>query len=1625
MNFSKIINKYRDEAQSLRDQGDKFEKLIRGFLSTYQVYDHRFSHVWLWKDFPYKSDVSLTDTGIDLVAETVDSEYWAVQCKCYQEDTPITKRSLDSFLSTSSKFFKDSSGKNTNFTVRLLVSTSNNWGSEAENSVRNQTPPVSRLSLADLEEAAVDWEKLDNGIYGPKARTPHKILKEHQVEAIEAFHNHFKNNDRGKLILPCGTGKTLTGLKIAEKETGGKGVILYLAPSIALVAQTLKSWSSDAKEPIFGICVCSDAEVSRGFKILDDEDDHVGVEDLALPASTDPNKIANQLEDASKNIAEGLCVVFSTYHSISVVSEASLKAKITFDLAIFDEAHVTAGSSRDDTDKSHFITGHYTDVLKAKKRLYMTATPRVYTDNVKKKAEESSVIVYSMDDESIYGPEVYYMGFGTAVDKGLLSDYKVLVLTVKQSDIPDDLMKEIADGKKEINTDDATKLIGCINALSKMMDLESVVLSKIDPEPMKKAVAFCRSISISKRITNIFNKYAQYYYNAIDPSLRYNLVTVVSDHVDGSMGTAKRNKKLSWLNTIPDNSNECHILTNAKCLSIGVDVPSLDAVIFLSSKSSDVDIVQCVGRVMRLSPGKKYGYIIIPVLVPPNVNPEEALKDHATFGVIWDVVNALKSHDDRIISMINRIRFNDVISVTDESVLIGGVAKSLDTDGQNQLIFPQPGKLFSAIEFQKEFRKVVYARLAQKIGNRNDVANWAKNVGNITKIYADRINRLIEIPGHHKDEFDKFLEVLRKNLNPSVQPEELVRMLSQHMVTKPVFESLFKNYSFSQNNPVSIALQKMVDLLEAQAFDKDRASLDQFYSAADKRIAQQFVSGIDNASGRQKIIVDLYNNFFKIAFPDVVERLGIVYTPVELVDFINNSVSEILKKEFKRDISDENVHILDPFTGTGTFIVRLIQSGLLGESLERKYLSELHANEMVLLAYYIASINIENAYHDALGENEGYKPFNGICLTDTFQLFEDDKGLVLDPFLLMNSERVDAQKKTPIMVIIGNPPYSVGQRSANDNAKNLSYKNLDTRISETYGSLSAASLKKSIYDSYVKAFRWSTDRIIDNNGGIIAFVSNAGWLDGNSTDGMRKCLASEFSSIYVLNLRGNALITGESRRKEKDNVFGRGTRTPISISFLIKNPNYKGQASIYYSDIGDYLFRKEKLKKVYNYHDIYSSAITWKPIIPNESGDWLNQRNESFSSFISLGDKKEKNISNTIFKPFYSLGLTTGRDSWCYNFSKVRLEENIIKSIDFYNNQVSDFISKKKSQPSIKAEDFINRDSKFFSWDALRIRHINNAVLYKYQKSSIVDSLYRPFERQFCYYSRDLNSKVFLMPFLFPTKDHKNLLICISGIGVTKEFSAIITDIMPDLELLGKSQCFPRYYYEKNFGKPGSVFNSSFYQDDEYIRQDCITDYILKECQTKYREIFNKIDKDSIFYYVYGLLHSKDYKETFSFDLKKMIPRIPLVDDARLFEHFSKAGRDLAELHLNYEDVDTYPDVIVTGDDKGDFTVNKMEFGKGTDKKDDKSVIYYNSQIMISNIPLKAYEYKITGKSAIEWIMDRYQDKVDQDTQIRNNPNDWSLEHDNPRYILDLLLRIITLSMKTVQIVDNLPKLEF
>lgn len=1641
--FAQILNKFRQDAFSERDKGYRFERLMQAYLKTTTLYANLFEEVWLWTEFPFHDQFGGKDTGIDLVARTVEGEYWAIQCKCYAANAFINKPDVDTFLSTSSKRFETESGM-TGFVQRLWISTTNKWNSSAEQTIRNQNPPVTRLNLIDLENDDVDWNSLEQGIFGMASRSKPFAIREHQQQAIDQTHAYFKIDEatgqpahtRGKLIMACGTGKTFTSLRIAENETGGRGLVLFLVPSIALLGQTLRSWLQQALEPMMAVCICSDPQVSKQTEKNDN--DTTSVVDLALPASTDVPSIVKQLQHARRHNAEGLTVVFSTYQSIDVISRAQQQllketddAFGTFDLIICDEAHRTTGVTLKDETESAFVRVHNNDFLRAVRRIYMTATPRLYTDETKKRAEENSAVLCSMDDRSMYGDEIYRIGFGEAVKQELLSDYKVLILAVGEKDITPTLQNALTREDGTIDADDPSKLIGCINALSKkVLGADEEFVKGSDPLPMRRAVAFCSNIKASKAIANAFTDYKDLYMEDIREEDRATMVDVVAHHVDGSMSATKRDEELMWLKEQPENERECRMLTNARCLSEGVDVPSLDAVVFISPKNSQVDVVQSVGRVMRRSEGKKYGYIIIPVVVPADAEGDKVLENHPNFKVVWTVLNALRAHDDRFNAEVNKIELS---KKKPKNILFGGVGASRKDEDQHSDGDSKPRAESAAEQLAtqlsmsfNDLQNVFYAKLVTKVGTKRYWELWARDIAQIAEQHIERIKALIADNGKHRRAFDQLMRGLHRNINPGLSEQDAIEMLSQHIISRPVFEALFENYQFAASNPISRSMQKMLDLLDDEAkTEEEHQKLQKFYD-----YVRDTVGNIHEAEGRQRIIVELYDKFFKVASPRTVEKLGIVYTPVEVVDFIIRSVGYILQREFGRSLSDENVHILDPFTGTGTFITRLLQSGLISrKALERKYGREIHANEIVLMAYYIASVNIENVFHDLMGPDTEYRPFGGICLTDTFQLGEaaSDENLYSEQFPT-NSRRVIEQKKRRITVIVGNPPYSVGQKSANDNAQNQKYPTLESRIENTYALESDANLKNSLYDSYIKAFRWASDRLDKKEGGVIGFVTNGNWLDGNAQNGMRKCLAREFSAIYVFNLRGNQRTSGELSRKEGGKIFGSGSRTSIAITILVKKPKASDEAArIYYHDIGDYLSREEKLRIIRNMGDISNPLMQWVSITPNEHGDWLNKRSEQFKLFTPLGDKDNIKDKRTFFVPNYSRGIASSRDSWVYNSSLVELQQNITKTIDFYNQQVESY---KTAKQEMSLDDFLadKRDSTKIVWTDTLIRDLQKGIKYKIDTSRCTVGMYRPFFKQAFYHDRILNHRVYQMPRLFPTSNHRNLVICVSGVGASKDFSTLITDCIPDLQLQFNGQCFPLYWYDDSTADIADLFSAPQSEMDRYVRRDGVTDWVLSTARKQYG---SRVTKEDIFYYVYGILHAPDYRTTFAADLKKSLPRLPLVESPDDFWTFSRAGRSLAELHLGYERVEPYAGcrtiyspLTNRGDEISYLIDDKMRFGKLDSKTADKRIIHYNAGITIENIPLEAYDYVVNGKSAIEWVMERYAVKKDPASLIANDPNDWCREHDDPKYIYNLLLRIITVSLETMKIVRSLPKLK-
>lgn len=1597
--FQDLLDELAEATRTNRDKGTQFEKLIANYLLTDPQYADRLADVWLWSEWP---DRSGPDVGIDLVArERGTGEYWAIQCKFFEPAHAIQKSDIDSFFTASGKHFPTKDGER-GFSHRLIVSTADKWSKHAEEALANQTIPVSRLWIKDLADSPIDWGQFSLANIKDIRLKPKKELREHQTDAIASVIEGFQTHDRGKLIMACGTGKTFTALRLMEQITPDNGRVLFLAPSISLVSQSLREWTAEAMAPLHAFVVCSDTKVGR------DEED-ISTHDLAYPATTDAKRLAHAAAALAKNRRS---VVFATYQSIQVVADAQKLGFGEFDLIICDEAHRTTGLTLPGEDPSEFLKVHQNHVVRGRKRVYMTATPRIYGDASKTKADQAGAEIYSMDNEDDFGREFFRLGFGKAVERDLLSEYKVLIVAVKESE-----MAKLAnnfnnaykiDEKKAIDIRFATKIVGSWKGLSKRglvlvgEDGQEENLSE-DTAPMRRAVAFSKSIKDSKQTTDTFARLVDLYAQSHDGDGNTGMVACMLDHVDGTMNALVRQSALNWLKA-EGGEGECRILSNARCLSEGIDVPALDAVVFFDTRESIVDIVQSVGRVMRKAEGKKYGYIILPVCIP-----SEKVKDYNSyidsdpqFKGIWKVIKALRAHDE---SLVDEAEFRRKIQVIGD-----GDGKKGDDGrrGEDGLLpFDFPVLPIDAVN------EAVYAAIPKKLGDREYWSEWAKSIGQVAERLIARIRSLISTDAGMAKEIAVFLKGLQDTLNPAVSSDEAIEMLAQHVLTLPVFQALFAGSHFPDNNAVAKALQGIVAKLDAAAVASETEGLDKFYENVRERI-----SLAKSDKSKQDIVRNLYDTFFKSAFPRMAERLGIVYTPVEVVDFILHSADVALRRHFGESLASRGVQILDPFAGTGTFLVRLIQSGLIDPAeLPYKFDQEMHANEIVLLAYYIATVNLETAFHAQTGT---YRPFNGMVLTDTFQLTEED-DLVDKVVLPENNAKAERQIQQPIRVIVGNPPYSAQQDSQNDNNQNLAYPTLDARIRDTYAAKSTAANKKNVYDSYIRAIRWASDRI--GKRGIVAFVTNGSFLDANNMDGLRKCLSDEYGHLYLFNLRGNQRTSGEESRREGGKIFGSGSRTPVAISIMVKDPGYSGPCELRYHDIGDYLTREVKLEIIEGFGNI--GAIDWQTLNPNDSGDWINQRDPAFDKFIPLGDK-ERPDKKTVFG-ISTTGVTTARDSWAYNMSRAGLASNMRRMIAAFNSdrvRYTKACAGKAKDQWPEVESVIDLDPRKINWSRSLKADIQRGRQYEFDDKALTCSLYRPFAKQWIYFSREFNEYVYQMPKLFPSPKHPNMVISTAGVGANKAFSTFISQTLPDYEMVSKGQCFPLYWYEKldASAKPQDEMFASADTPiaDGYIRRDAITDWALEQYREHYRD--PGIGKDDIFRYVYGVLHSPEYKQRFAADLKKMLPRIPF---ARDFRAFCNAGRTLGDLHLNYETIEPYP---LTEESKrlvmegNDFRVVKMVFGK-KDGKPDKSVIVYNEHITLRDIPLEAYEYVVNGKSAIEWIMERYQVTTDKASGIRNDPNDWCIEHEYPRYIVDLVKRIVRVSVESARIVKKLPPL--
>ena len=878
-----------------------------------------------------------------------------------------------------------------------------------------------------------------------------------------------------------------------------------------------------------------------------------------------------------------------------------------------------------------------------------------------------------------------------------------------------------------------------------------------------------------------------------------------------------------------------------------------------------------------------------------------------------------------------------------------------------------------------------------------------RDVAAIFTRLVTRINGLLEDPKNDTllEWFEAFHDDLKVSINESINRDDAIYMMAQHIITRPVFEALFEKYDFAGNNPIAQSLDSLNRDFGEFGLENETRDLSGFYESVQLR-----VRGLDNNEARQRVLMELYEKFFAITMKKNEERLGIVYTPVEVVDFILASADNVLRDQFNRSLSDEGVHVLDPFTGTGIFIVRFLQSALIQDiDLNRKFRKELHANEIVLLAYYIAAIHIEETFHGRKDDDKSYESFNGIVLTDTFNLHTDRTGFLND-WLQDNSKRVEHQQKMPIQVIVGNPPWSVGQRSSADNNPNVEYPEMMRHISDTFAKRSKATLKNSLYDSYKMAIRWAADRIKEQ--GIIAFVTNGSWLTGNADSGVRACLAEEFTSIYVLNLRGNQRTQGELSRREGGKLFGQGSRAPVTITILVRNPNApKNGCRIYYYDIGDYLTRDEKLSFLRETKSI-SGIPTWQEITPDRYHDWIGQRREDFQEFYPMGSKEAKagKTNEAIFR-LYSGGYKTGRDAYLYNFSLDNCASNARKMVDDYQEALQDLGERSDKIPDVDM--ITSHHSSNVRWDRELKNNLRRHKSVRYSADRVWITSYRPFIKQFCYVDYVLANTKYRMDVIFSASDSENRAICVPGIGFKSQFSVLMVNSMPDLGLNSATQCFPRYQYLQPEVSQEVV--SGIAQESERI--DNITDTALREFQVRYKD--TTISKDNIFDYVYGILHAPKYKECYTNNLTKELPRIPFAVN---FHAFSKSGKALAILHLNYETCEEYPLKTV-------FTQARkqpsMHFRIGTKKMSlsaDKTILRLNDSISLQGIPAEAHKYHVNGRTPLEWFIDRYRITRDSHSGIVNDPNYW---FDSPEDLISFFKRIVYLSLETVRIVEALP----
>ena len=1533
--FDEVLDKIRRETENdahevnKYERGTRFEFLMKQYFENDSVYQSQFKKVMTWKEYSVEKDGD-RDLGIDLVGIRSDGSQCAIQCKCYADDSILDKSDIDTFYAEAAKYPE--------MTDYMLVFTGSHLGKNAQLQVEKTATVV--LMQDNLRESQIDWN--ENRVRNAVVR---KTRRYYQKDAIGDVMKGFSEYDRGRLVMACGTGKTLVSLDVAEKAVNVGGLVLYVVPSLYLIPQTMREWADNKGVPHQYLVVCSDKTADR--------DANGSIAEILIRPSTNAAKLKSAIKGRRK---DAMCVVFATYNSLPIVKNA---VKEEFDIILFDEAHKTASSRI-----SYYTMGHYNKNINARKRLYMTATPRVFSEATKKGNPD----VRSMDDESIFGPEFHKLRFSDAVDMGILVPFKVALTEVSEQEVYEEMAQSGEDVPIAIN--DLTKMHGAWKSITHPDGVDN------PPRLLQRVIVFHNSVNKSRifagakesklAFEQLVNK-AKNLGQSVDNNVEVR-------HIDASTRTSKRGENLEWLRRSDMDENTCRVLTNARCLQEGVDVPSLDGVIFMDPKASKIDIIQSIGRVMRKpNDGKKqYGYVILPIPVPAGEDAFEVLDKSRGYKQIVNVLKAILAHDDRLMALLqSRLLLGDY-HTGDPNL------QSLE-DVLEQLLGANTGRMQELVKsIVLDLRdEAYYARRGIEMGNA------AKTIEEIIKTKALNDSKINE-------KLDAFHEDLQKVVGTTLNKTDSIKALSQHVVLYKIFNMLFPE---GFQNPISQAMEQVIPSLNLKAELEKFAG---FYKDVEKDIEV-----IDTPQAKQEFIKTIYDSFLRGADKKSATRLGVVYTPIEIVDFIIHSVNHVLKTEFDTSFADphSSIKVLEPFVGAGTFLARLLESGIIPhDRLYENYKKNIYANEIMLLAYYVASVNVESTYQ-SLMQGHRYVPFDGISLTDTF---DQDPQYRTDPEYHGKQSkfgetfreahtRVQSQKGAHLHVIIGNPPYSGGQKSANEDNRNVSHRELEQRIRDTYKKRAPKGNTRGLDNPYIKAFRWASDRI--GASGIIGFVTPSNWVRGHSEAGLRVCLEEEFTDVWCFDLQGNANLQGEAWRKSGDKIFGGGSREPIGITILVKNPKKK-DCTIHYKKIDDYLKLDQKFEIIKNSNSI-AGINNWKPISPNKYKDWVDQRGEKderFNEYMPIGsDEVKKNKTNKALFSTYSRGLGTSRDDWVYNASKSELEENMKRHIDYCNSQDLDYFIVDKTQAK-KNDSMIIRMKQYKK----------KGYDVKFDESQIRKALYRPFIKQYLYCDYVFNHEsTVIMPF-FPSPAFRNPTITVPDKN-QGAFSAHMTDCTPDLNIHAPTQCFP-LKTKKNIGKnvsdsaasrirsqfpdPNSLRqpnDNSAGQDSRQIlgvhnehdprsgsgtpravlpnegdeMKDNITDWALEKYKAEYED--NTITKEDIFYYVYGVLHHLGYRKKYRNSLVRDLPHIPL---APTFWVFSKAGRELADLHLNYDACQRHN----LGEPLARCPENptSIRFGpKGKDKPHD-SMLIVNGVMIYDNLP--HVDYEVNGLTPVGWL---------------------------------------------------------